>query len=107
MHDLLSNRPVLLVKDRGQLRFRSARSSSKHEDRVYLADDAHLADLFAADCCLLAVPPDELPFLWQLLQQVQPPPLLLSRAVRRSYAAVGSSAAALSERHSKVDGPAA
>jgi hypothetical protein len=100
MRDLLSNHPVLLVKDRGQLCFRSARSSggNKHKHPIYLADDARLAELFAGDCCLLAVPPHDVPFLRQLLQQIQPPPLLLSRAVRRSYAAAGGSAAAVSEQ---------
>ncbi|WIA16247.1 hypothetical protein OEZ85_012958 [Tetradesmus obliquus] len=93
LSDLLSNHPVLLVEDGQQLRFESA--SSGHP--IYLADDSRLAQLFAAHCRMLAVKPEQLPLLAQLLQQVAPPLQNLSQSVRREYVAAGGGGGVLSD----------
>lgn len=97
LKELLSKQPVLLVKHRGQLRFKSASCGQP----IYLEDDLQLSQLFAGDCCVLAVPPEQLPLLGKLLLQVKPRLQCLSQAVKRSYAAAGSSSSSggvMSER---------
>jgi hypothetical protein len=83
LRNLLNNHQVLLVEDCGQLQFKKGNNSQP----IYLADDSRLAQLFAGSCCVLAVPPEQLPQLQPLLQLVKPPLKALSVIVQRSYAA--------------------
>jgi hypothetical protein len=58
--------------------------SAASSNAPYLPDRQQYVELFAADCSLLQVPPEELPGLQPLLQLLQPPLRSLSSSLQRS-----------------------
>lgn len=64
--DLMSQHPVLLVRDGSTCRFVQASGG------VYVPDNEQFMQLFSGDCTMLHVPPEYVPALQPLLQCIQP-----------------------------------
>lgn len=78
----ISNEPVLLVRESSQHRLRFPAAAGCV---IYLPDDSRLVELFGAECCVSAVPGEQLPTLQGLLDYIRPALPRLSSSVQRSF----------------------